>query len=136
MSTPNILEKIEGYVLDSSAWIEYAKGSERGGLVRSAVLGKQLYMCSYNVTEACAHALRAGVNDELVLRAILDKTIQIHVDAKLAIAAARMYHAARKKKPKFSYGDALAYVAADEFGLKLLTCDNDFAGVKNAVVVR
>jgi predicted nucleic acid-binding protein len=136
VSTPNTLEKIEGYVLDTSAWIEFAKGSERGSRVRAATASKQLYMCAFSVTEACAHSLRSGEDDEMALRMILDKAVLIHVDGKLAIAAARMYHAARKKKPKFSYGDALAYVAADEHGLKLLTCDNDFLGVKNAVVVR
>ncbi len=60
----------------------------------------------------------------------------MHVDAKLSLHAARWHFVVRKKKPKFSYGDALALAAADDFEALLVTCDNDFSGMKNVLVVR
>lgn len=89
-----------------------------------------------SITEICAIALQKGLDDENLFRQVLSRARIIYVDSKAAIHAARLYHVARKKKSKFSYGDALAYVAADDHSAQFITCDNDFAGMKNVTVVR
>ncbi len=122
-------------VLDASAWIEYLRGTTKGAHVEKEIAHKRATMCAFNIMEVCVHARRTGADDELVARATLDQMHVMPVDAELAINASRLYTEARKKRKKFSYGDALALMTADALGARLLTCDTDFAGLKGAKLI-
>lgn len=136
MNSTQNTSKLNGFCLDASAWIEYFKGTIKGKKIADMIVNKTVYVSTYNIYEVCSVLGREGKDVETVLRTLLDRATTIHVSSEIAGNAAQLYKVARTKKPKFSGGDAIAFVTADDFGLPLITCDNDFQGMKNAVVVR
>jgi uncharacterized protein with PIN domain len=134
-STQNI-SKLEGFCIDASAWIEYLRGTPKGKKIADTIAKKNVYVSTMTVYEVAAVLGREGNDVESVVRNVLARAITIHVSSEIAGNAAQFYKVARVKKPKISGGDAIAFVTADDFGLPLITCDNDFQGIKNAIVIR
>ncbi len=123
-------------VLDASAWIEYLVGSDKGMQVAKHIREKQPVMNSINLMEVCVYALRKGLNDEKIFRDTLQQVYVIGLTGQESIHAARLYFKAVEKQSKLSYADAIALTTADELKTTLITCDNDFSGIKQAVVIR
>ena len=123
-------------VLDSCAWIEFFSGTPKGKRIQEQLKGAIWFASAFAVTEACSWARQRGEDDELLFQAILNKAILIHLDGEVGFNAARFHALARKKKPKFSFADAVTLASADWLGAELITCDNDFAGMKNVTVIR
>lgn len=136
MNSTQSISKPQGFCLDASAWIDYFKGTPRGKKVAEIIGKKTIYVSTITVYEVAAVLGKEGGDVESIVRSILDRAITIHVSSEIAGNAAQFYKVARVKKPKLSAGDAITFVTADDFGLQLITCDNDFQGMKNTVVVR
>lgn len=88
------------------------------------------------VAEACAVAQRSGKDAESLFRLLLSEAHVTHLSSKTAYHASLLYALTKQKKPKFSLADAIVVMTGDELGAQVISCDNDFQGMKNAVVVR
>ena len=123
-------------LLDTSAWFELLLGTKRGKKIEELTEQKTLCASTIAVAEICSAALRQGLDEDAIFRDIMERAILLKVDAQIAIHGARLFHVARKKHPKISLADTITYMSADELGATFITCDNDFAGMKNVIVVR
>ena len=120
-------------VMDSSAWIEYLRGTERGKKIKEAMTG-ELYTPALVVTEVIAHMDKTNEGDD-AYRAIATLSIIMVANAQLALDAARFYRVLRKKNSKFSYGDAHVVATAHALEGTIITCDTDFRNVPGAKVI-
>ena len=119
--------------MDSSAWVEYLNGSERGARIQKVMTG-ELYTPAMVVTEVVAHMDKSERGDE-AYRAIATMSIVMVANAQIALDAARFYGVLRKKNPKFSYGDAHVVATAHALECPIITCDTDFRNVPGAKVI-
>lgn len=122
--------------IDSSAWIEYFSGTDKGRKIKDEVDKGDILITGFVVAEVCTKFLKEGRSTRVVLDAFASLASFIDFNAHLGERTAQIYVELRKKKSKFSMADAHVLACAQEFRAKVVTCDNDFVGIKEAVVVR
>ena len=108
--------------LDSFAWIEYFKGSKRGGKVRECVDGVEpLYTPSICLTEIKSKYLKEGRDPTERIKFIMERSLIIPIDGEIALLAAEI-----KQKHGLHTVDAVIYAAAKQRKLTLVTGDKHF----------
>ena len=123
------------YVMDSSAWIEYFGGSEKGNKIKSLIENKKIASSIIAISEIAykfdseKKSFFNFINFISTNSTILPLTIDISVNA------GSIKTLFRKKTNKFSLIDAIHLATAQEHHSILLTTDNDFLQAKNAIVV-
>ncbi|MBS3176832.1 PIN domain-containing protein [Candidatus Woesearchaeota archaeon] len=125
-------------IIDSSAWIEYFKGTEKGRLVREQILKQNtlLYTTGLIVAEVCTKFLKEGLPTEEAVTAMKSLTSIIPFDFRVGEEAAKIYINERKKREKFGLADAHVIATARLVKGKILTCDYDFHEISEALVLR
>ena len=122
-------------IVDSSAWIEYLDGSPEGEKVRKYFKEKQLFTSTNCVAEIIARALRTGISTELIKTVLNSQSTIINIDFDTGYQAGILYTELRKEKPKISLSDAMTLAIAKKIEAKVLTFDNDFRGLAEAIVL-
>lgn len=118
-------------LLDSFAWIEYFKGSERGVGVRNYVEGNEpLYTPSICLTEIKARYLRDGKDPTKRISFIVERSFIVPLDMDIALSAAEM-----KQKYGLHTIDAIIYATSQNKGLKLITGDQHFKNLPNVEII-
>jgi predicted nucleic acid-binding protein len=87
-------------------------------------------------TEVLTRFLRFDKPTELIATALRTTALLVPFDIALAQKTAEIYVQERKRKPKFGVADAHVLAAARVNGARILTCDNDFAGIPEAMIIR
>ena len=109
-------------VLDSFAWIEYFRGSSKARAIREHVEGNvPIYTPSVCLTEIKAKYLNEGRDPSERISFIMERSLIIDIDSKVALAAADV-----KKRYGLHTVDALVYASAQSKGVTLVTGDNHF----------
>lgn len=124
-------------VIDSSAWIEYFAGTKKGLLVRSWVQkpGMTIFTTGLIVSEVCTKFLKDSQPIDTLEEMFTNLTVLQQFDYALGIETAKIYVKERKSRPKFGLADAHVLAAARRSRAKVITCDHDFSGVSEAVVI-
>ena len=122
-------------IVDSSAWIEYLDGSPEGEKVRKYFKEKQLFTSTNCVAEIIARALRTGISIELIKTVLNVQSTIVNIDFDTGYQAGIIYTELRKQKPKISLSDAMTLAIAKKIEAKILTFDNDFRGLAEAIVL-
>jgi len=116
---------------DSFAWIEYLKGSQRGAKAKEYVESIiPIYTPSICLTEIKSKYLREGKDPKDRIDFILERTLIIDVDHRIALKAAEI-----KNELKLHTVDALVYAAAQAKGAPLVTGDPDFKNLPNVEIL-
>ncbi|MBI4918954.1 PIN domain-containing protein [archaeon] len=122
-------------VIDSSAWIEYLKGSKSADKLNEYFETGELFTTSVCVSEIIAKVLREGLSSNIALQAIRSMSSIISVDAEIGIDAGKIYFELRKTKPKIALSDAITISAAKKLSAKIITFNRDFDGLSQAMVL-
>jgi len=125
-------------VIDSSAWIEYFTGTEKGEKVRGFLAKSDSFPLITGViaTEVITKFLRSGYSAAEIATALGSVALFVPYGISLAQKTAEVYAKQRKAKPKFGVADANVLAAAMLNNAKVITCDADFAGIPEAVVIK
>jgi len=123
-------------VVDSSAWVEYFLGTEKGRAIREKFKNQELLTTGLIASEVGMKFLRDVGGSEEVFTALKSLSLLIPFDFYLAEQTSEIYVKHRKSKPKFGLADAHVLAAARIIGAKVLTCDNDFVGIPDAIIIR
>ncbi len=122
-------------VVDSSAWIEYLDGSPEGEKVRKYFKERQLFTPTNCVAEIIARAIRSGISIELVKTVLNAQSTIVSIDFEIGCHGGILYTELRKQKPKISLSDAITLAVTKKLEAKILTFDNDFGGISEAIVL-
>jgi len=125
------------YVIDAYAWIEYLIGSEPGAKV-NAVLEKetnQIYTCAVTVAEVISKVAREGQEPTIAYDILLNNSQIIDADEELSKETGLLHAEMRKKEKDFGLADAYVMATARKLKSKILTGDQHFRNVKDAVLV-
>jgi predicted nucleic acid-binding protein len=87
------------------------------------------------VSEVCNKFLKDGQDAENAMQMLRDLTILEPYDYELGLESARLYTKERKKRQKFGLADAHALAASRRRHARLITCDNDFAGFADVILI-
>ena len=131
-------------VIDTYAWIEFFMGSEKGRRVKEIVeSADEVYTPGTVLAEIARKYVREGADDKMVdarLEVITAASNIAHVDAKLALEAARCYLelAAKARKSKLnvpSLFDAIVLATGRLLKSKIVTGDEHFRNLPETVWV-
>ena len=131
-------------VIDTYAWIEFFIGSEKGRRVKEIVeRADEVYTPGTVLAEIARKYVREGADDNTVdarLEIITAASNIAHVDAKLALEAARCYLelAAKARKTKLnlpSLFDAIVLATGRSLKSKIVTGDEHFRNLPETVWV-
>ena len=118
-------------VLDSFAWIEYLKGSERGALVKSYVDGGEpLYTPSICLTEVKARYLRDQKDPAPSLGFITERSFIIPLSQEIALQAAD-----QKKELGLHTVDAIVYATGLQRKIVVVTGDQHFKNLPGVEMI-
>lgn len=124
------------YLIDSSAWIEYLKGSEKGEKVNKVLSGEnEIFVIPLNIGEVISKVKRENQNIQIAYNTLTSNSKLIQVSAEIAKDSGVFHAEERKKGSSMSLADALIIKTAEKLGLKVLTTDNHFKNLKNAEII-
>lgn len=125
------------FLIDSYAWIEYLNGSKLGEFVDNILKKREdIYTLGICVSEVVSKVKREKQNADLAYNAIISNSRVVDVTSEIAKEAG-LFHAEIKQKIKnFGIVDAIIYVSARKLGAKVLTGDEHFRGLKEAVIIK
>ena len=120
-------------VVHSWAWVEYLSGSELGKSVEKAFSeASELWTSSASVAEIASKYRRAGMDDAPAIRAITTLSKLGVPDLDDAREAGRIHAELKPRSRNLSFADSFVLQLARKKGAKVLTCDPDFRGIKDA----
>lgn len=122
------------YLIDSSAWIDYLRGSELGKKVREILLEEnEVYVISIIISEVVSKIKRDNGDVEIAYRSIISNSKIAEITPKISKEAG-LLHADMKNKIKgFGLVDSLIISVAKKLNAKILTKDEHFKKFKEVV---
>jgi predicted nucleic acid-binding protein len=119
-------------LVDSWAWIEYFKGSDRAVEVRKLLedTDEEVIVSAVNISEIYRWIL-SGYDEKTAMEmneAIKRRSTIIDLNEEIAVGAARLKH-----KKKWGLGDSIVYATAIKQKAKIMTGDSDFKGEDGVV---
>jgi predicted nucleic acid-binding protein len=124
------------YLLDSYALMEYFRGTEKGHKVGEIISSPEntCYLAVVSIAEVVSSAIRQNLNLPPALD-FMRAMRKLNLDDDSAEDAGRIHAQMRQKVKNFGLMDAALLSLARRNGLKLLTGDQHFHGVPEAVMI-
>ena len=121
------------YLLDSFAWIEYFRGTEKGRKVKKVLENFNCFTPTVVIAEISDKYSREGYSFwDKDLQFILENSVLLDLDLHIASDAGKMKQLVRKKyKNKFGLADAIILVSARKINAKVVTGDKHFKPLIN-----
>ena len=118
-------------ILDSFAWIEYLKGSDRGAPVKGYVDGNEpLYTPTICLTEVKGRYLRDGRNPSGALEFIAERSFVLPLTQEIALRAADV-----KQSHGLHTVDAVVYATGLQRKAVVVTGDQHFSNLPNVEMI-
>jgi len=118
-------------ILDSFAWIEYLKGSDRGASLKAYVDGREpLYTPSICLTEVKGRYLRDGRDPTRALGYITERSFILPLTQDIALRAADV-----KQLNGLHTVDAIIYATGLQKNAAVVTGDRHFRGLPNVEMI-
>jgi predicted nucleic acid-binding protein len=130
MATRTMRARLPDRVIDTSAWIELAIGSDTGRQVQAALPARERCVVPTIVQLELAKWLARERSEDEADRMIayLQKCRVVPLETRLALRAAEIC-----RQHRLATADAVIYATAQEAGAELLTCDAHFEGLPGVV---
>jgi predicted nucleic acid-binding protein len=120
-------------VVDTSAWIEFLKGSAVGDKLRSELPPRSHCIVPTIVQLELAKWLTRELGEEAADQVIAytQECVVVPLDTEIALLAAEQH-----REHKLATADAIVYATALKEQAELLTCDGHFEGLSNVLLER
>ena len=124
------------YVIDSHAWIEYFRGTERGRKARAYVEGNSAATSALTLAELKQKYLRErwpSFDEDLAF--ITTRTTLALVDRAVALLAGEINLKRKEIQKDWGMADSVILATARSASAKVVTGDRHFAGLADAVLL-
>ena len=122
-------------VIDTFAWIEYFAGTTRGEKAKPYIEGGDAVTPSVVVAEFTDKYVRESMNPEDRLKFMRTKSMISPLDDETAEAAGRINADRRKNVKGWGLVDSCVLATARARGLIVVTGDEQFAGLNDAILI-
>ncbi len=117
-------------LIDTSAWVEYFKGTPKGLKVKEYLrTGKDVFTNPLTIAELSQWADKNHLDEKQILAFVYDNSEILELSTDLLEWAGKRYNILRSSKQKISMIDVIIYISALTYGFLVLTTDTDFAGL-------
>lgn len=117
-------------LIDTSAWVEYFKGTQKGLKVKEHLkTEKEIFTNPLTIAELSQWADKNQLDVKSILTFVYDNSEILELSRDLFEWAGKRYNILRSSKQKISMIDVIIYVSALTYGFSVLTTDTDFAGL-------
>jgi len=123
-------------VFDSSAWIEYLNDTKNADLVDEFLEKEEIITPSIVLIELSCKAEKEGWDFPEQLKFIKSRSRIIGLTARMISECGKIYNNQRKNKPKFGIADSIVLTTAINFNARILTKDNDFRDLNEAIMLK
>ncbi len=125
------------HVIDSYAWIEYLDGTEAGRRVNDLLEGEaETFTCALTVAEVVSKVARQGKDVKTAYDVLLANSKVVSADEELSLQAGLLHCEMRRSLKDFGLADAYVLATARKLKSKVLTGDQHFKNVKEAVLIK
>ena len=125
------------YLIDSYAWIEYLDGSISGLKVKDILTkNEEVLTLNLSIAEIISRTKRQDKNVEGVYNAIVSNSKIININAEIAKDAGILHAEIRKKIKDLGLIDAFVLLTARRLKTKIITGDEHFRKLKEAVLIK
>ena len=121
-------------LLDSSAWVEYFKGSEKGLKVKE-LLQERTATSAISLAELAFWFEKEGQDFIPALKNIQKNNVIISVEEEILISSGKLCFRLRKIRNKIGIIDCIIYSTAVTHGLTLVSTDSDFQGLPSVEIL-
>ncbi|MGC1122901.1 MAG: PIN domain-containing protein [Candidatus Methanofastidiosia archaeon] len=134
---------MEGYIMDTSAWIEFFRGSPEGKKVAEYLFPELTEIApsvtpTLVITEMQSVYIRNGEGDKFsedVEKIQRLSEIEERINQKIAINAGMKHGNIHNKENRISYVDCILWTLAEERNMKVISTDEHFRKCENAVYI-
>jgi predicted nucleic acid-binding protein len=123
------------YLIDSSAWIAYLQGDEKGAQIHSLVDDGAIAISIIALAELADKFERDSHSFAKTLHFIQSRAAIMPLTVDIVLNAAKIKKRQRKTRKKFGLADALQLATAQAHHLTLITTDGDFCGCDGVKVL-
>lgn len=124
------------YIIDAHSWIEYLEGSSKGEKVNKILQSEnEIFVLPITIAEVVSKTKRKNSNSELAYKIIISNSKIMESTPKIAKQAGLLHAQMRKKYPQFGIVDAILIETAKATNSKVLTGDNHFKDLKEAIMI-
>lgn len=129
------------YVVDSYSWADYFDGNAAGIKIKQIIEDEsnEIITNAVNIAEITNFLKRKGFTDQQAAStiAVIASIAQIHSpNTDFSIKTGLLYHEMRKTQKDFGLIDAFVLQTAKELGAKIITGDEHFRKVKEAIMIK
>jgi predicted nucleic acid-binding protein len=122
-------------LLDTSAWIEFFIGSEKGKRVKDVLYKNDSYTSIVTLAEVTNWALKESRDAEFLVKAIKQLSNIIELDEDMAVLAGKLNFERKKSNKKWGMLDSFILASGSIYGLKILTKDSDFKDLSDVEIL-
>ncbi len=123
-------------ILDTSAWVEFIEGTEKGKDVKDVVEREESFTSIATIAELAQWCLRSGREDIAATVEEIKRISQIlPLTETISVSAGKLNYERKKAGRKWGMIDSIIVATAYVYGLKILTKDNAFRDLPEAQVV-
>lgn len=122
-------------LIDTCCWIEYFLGSKTGKIVEKYLNENETATPSIVLIELSCKSAKENWDFEEYFNFIKSKSSIIGLNNKMILKCGEIYVKERKKKPSFGIVDAMILTAAIETKAKILTIDNHYKNLDEAIIL-
>ncbi|MEK6964038.1 MAG: PIN domain-containing protein [Nanoarchaeota archaeon] len=122
------------YVLDSSVWVEYFKGSKKGKEIWAEIGHKSIATSIIAIAELADIFERKKLPFEENLMFIRENAHILPLSLGVVLASGKLKNNIRLEKSKFGLADAIHLATAQQENTIFVTCDHDFKGIENVMI--
>ncbi len=126
------------FIIDAYAWIEYFKGSTMGEKVKNIVEDSKNKIVThlFTLAELASSYGRDGLSFQTEEKLLLSLSSIHHPDISFAVEAGRLHAELRQERKHIGLADVFVLLTARKLGGKVVTGDEDFRGMKEAVMIK
>jgi len=127
---------MNSYIIDTSAWIEYLEGGERGEKINKILKSNEkIYIIPVILSELISKVKRSNGNVDLAYSSLIKNSKILDITPRIAKEAGLLHAEIRSILQSFSLTDAMIVCSAKALKSKVLTTDNHFKQFKEAIII-
>lgn len=125
----------EKTLLDTSAWIEFFRGTEKGREVKQAIESQTAYTSIITIAETTNWALKQAQNHNELIRKIKELSIILDINEETSKLAGEINFKRKKTIKKLGMMDSIILATALQYNQQILTTDYDFKNIANVKII-
>ncbi len=124
-------------LFDTSAWIEFFQGTERGKKLQEYLKGEENFTCIVTFAEVTNWCLRNNLESKIssYIKAIKKGSEVIDIDETIVTLAGRLSYERKMIVKDWGMMDSFILATSLVYDLKVLTKDSYFKDMSNAVIL-